>query len=136
MHSLKRITRFVYTTLLFLTAVSFLTASDYIHSVDPEDYPASEWEHGDRDADGETDYVALQNSQGRMIQEAYDVNYDGLLDDFYFYDEGELIRRELDTVHDGQIDMWVYLVQGHLIEEIRRDTTGDGEADFVRKYSE
>ncbi|AFG38009.1 hypothetical protein [Spirochaeta africana] len=109
-------------------------AEHYIRSFDPADYPSDRWTHHDRNGNGTADYVVLHNRQGLRIQEVYDYSGDGQLDDFYFYNDGELVMRELDTVGDGQIDVWVQLVNGHLVSEIRRDTTGDGQPDYVRSY--
>lgn len=106
----------------------------YVRSVDPADYSEGIWQHWDRNNDGMIDYVVRINSAGRKVQEVYDFSRNGFFDDFYFFDDGELVLRELDTTHDGRIDVWVELDLGYLVTEIRRDTNGDGIADFIRRY--
>lgn len=106
----------------------------FVRSVDVHDFTGNEWQQSDRNQDGSVDYVVLFNAEGLKVQEVYDVSHDGNFDDFYFYDDGELIMRELDTTHDGKIDVWVSLTRGYLITEIKRDTNGDGDPDYIKQY--
>lgn len=112
------------------------SAELYIRSSDPADYTGRGWETSDSNGDGTVDYVVLSDADGLKVQEAYDYSGDGKLDDYYFYDEGKLVIREVDSTDDGQIDIWVRLYDGHLISEVQRDTTGDGDPDYVRTYED
>ena len=88
----------------------------------------------DRNFDGKPDYELLYDNRARKIQEIVDFNFDGFMDDFYYYERGVLARRELDTNYDERIDLWVYLLKGVYISRIERDLDNDGEIDYVRQY--
>jgi hypothetical protein len=88
----------------------------------------------DRDYDGQVDYIVDLDAQGVRLYEEYDFNFDGAMDDFYYYHQGQLIRQEVDTNFDGRIDVWVYLHEGLYIESYRRDSDYDGEIDLVKEY--
>jgi len=88
----------------------------------------------DRDFDGSIDYVVKVDEIGNKLYEELDYDYDGFMDDFYFYSTGVLIRREVDTNFDGAVDLWVYLTEGVYVERYERDTDFDGEIDLVKKF--
>ena len=90
----------------------------------------------DRDFDGVADYLLLYNGDGYKEYEELDFNFDGIMDDFYFYAAGVLDYRTVDTNYDGQIDLWVYLSEGVYVARIERDTDHDGEVDFVKRYGQ
>lgn len=94
------------------------------------------WTIGDIDDDGVADYAAIVNPRGVKFKEAVDYNRDGLMDDFYFYEDGILVREEIDSNFDGAIDIWVFMSEGIYIKEWRRDTDFDGEVDVQREYAE
>jgi hypothetical protein len=102
---------------------------------EPESY-LSGWLTSDRDEDGVVDYAVQVDDQGNKIREAMDFNYDGLMDDFYFYANDVLQRQEVDSNFDQQVDLWIYLWRGVYIQRWERDTDYDGRVDVVRNYDE
>jgi len=88
----------------------------------------------DRDFDGEVDYSLIYRSNGNKEYEELDFNYDGEMDDFYFYSAGVLDHRTVDTNYDGQIDLWVFLDEGVYIWKVERDTDFNGEIDYAKEY--
>ncbi len=100
---------------------------------DPAEY-GEEWLKLDRNDDGIVDYVVMVNERGHKLREAVDFNYDGFMDDFYFYSNDVLQRQEIDTNFDLQIDAWVYLRRGVYIEMWERDRDFDGVIDDRERY--
>ena len=90
----------------------------------------------DRDNDGSIDYVLQFDENGTKVYEELDFNFDGEMDDFYFYKEGVLSKREIDTNYDENVDVWVYLHEGVYIERYERDLDYDGTVDQVKDFSE
>jgi hypothetical protein len=88
----------------------------------------------DRNFDGTADYALLYHGDGYKEYEELDFNYDGEMDDFYFYAGGILDYRTVDTNYDGKIDLWVYLSEGVYVAKIERDTDYDGEPDYIKEY--
>lgn len=90
----------------------------------------------DRDNDGSIDYVLRYDEWGTKISEEIDFNYDGVMDDFYYYSSGVLKLREIDTNYDEKVDVWVYIRKGVYIERYERDLDFDGKIDQVKDFSE
>ena len=90
----------------------------------------------DRDNDGTVDYVLQFDEEGTKVYEELDFNYDGVMDDFYYYSSGILSRREIDTNYDEEVDVWVYIHQGVYIERYERDLDFDGRIDQVKDFAE
>ncbi len=88
----------------------------------------------DRNFDGSTDYSLLYSGEGYKEYEELDFNFDGNMDDFYFYAAGVLDYRTVDTNYDGRIDLWVYIAEGVYVAKIERDVDHDGEVDYVKTY--
>ncbi|HAK46187.1 MAG TPA: hypothetical protein DCO79_09765 [Spirochaeta sp.] len=88
----------------------------------------------DRDYNGDIDYIVKYNDISEKIEEQLDFNYDGEMDDYYYYARDKMKRREIDTNYDGKIDVWVYL-DGIYIEKYEKDTDFDGRVDIVKDYS-
>ena len=59
----------------------------------------------DRNFDGKVDYSLLIDENANRIEEELDYNFDGVMDDFYYYTNDVLVRREIDTNYDGNIDL-------------------------------
>lgn len=93
-----------------------------------EEY-SDDWMTLDRNKDGRIDYAVQVNDRGFKIREAMDFNYNGYMDNFYFYTDGELTRHEIDSNSDQQIDIWVYLFDAIYIRMWERDTNHDGYID-------
>jgi hypothetical protein len=85
----------------------------------------------DRNYDGKADYAVEYDEQNRKSSERMDFNYDGLMDDFYFFEGGQLVRQEVDSNFDGRVDVWVSL-EGQYIRGYEMDRDFDGVAE-VRK---
>jgi hypothetical protein len=114
--------------------------SEYPRETQPDQYFDSAmydepWITSDRDGDGRIDYALLLNDELQKRREVMDFNYDGMMDDFYFYANDVLIREELDTNYDGAIDLWVFLHRGVYVERYERDTDYDGMPDIVKDYA-
>ncbi len=88
----------------------------------------------DRDYNGEVDYIVIYDSKSEKKEEILDFNFDGVMDDYYFYSSGKMIRREIDTNFDGKIDVWVYL-DGIYIQKYEKDTDFDGVIDVTKDYT-
>ena len=85
----------------------------------------------DRNYDERIDYTVGYDADNRKTREEMDFNFDGRMDDFYFFKEGELVRQEVDSNFDGRIDVWVSL-EGQYIRGYEMDRDFDGVAE-VRK---
>ncbi len=94
------------------------------------------WLTLDRDEDGQIDYAVKVDNRGYKLREAMDFNYDGKMDDFYFYANDVLQRQELDSNFDNQVDIWIYLWRGVYVRKWERDTDYDGVIDISRDYDE
>ncbi len=92
------------------------------------------WITSDRDEDGRIDYALRLTERLQKDREAVDFNYDGSMDDFYFYANEVLVRQEVDTNFDGRIDLWVFLYRGVYVERYERDTDFDGMPDVIKDY--
>jgi hypothetical protein len=88
----------------------------------------------DRDFNGAVDYALVYRNDGSKEYEEVDYNYDGEMDDFYFYRSGVLDRRNVDTNYDGKADLWVFLDEGVYIWKVERDMDFNGEVDYVKEY--
>jgi len=88
----------------------------------------------DRNSDGNVDYRIFNDAKGRKVYEEYDYDYDGRMDDFYYYKEGQLDREEIDSDSNGKIDVWIVLYQGKYIRRIEQDKDGDGKPDAITDY--
>lgn len=89
----------------------------------------------DRDYDGVADYITRYDEEFNKTEEELDFNYDGKMDDFYFYAGDKMYRREIDTNFDGKVDVWVYL-DGIYIQKYEKDTDFDGKVDLIEDYTE
>lgn len=127
---------------LFLTPASLL--ADEIPEDRNSDGNADRWTQdagdgkqtikSDNNYDGTVDYLIEIDKKGNKIYEEFDFNFDGEMDDFYFYTKGVLQRQEIDSNFDGNIDVWTYLDKGVYILKIERDTDYDGKIDFTKEY--
>ncbi len=88
----------------------------------------------DRNFDGQVDYAARYEAGDMLLFEEFDYNFDGAMDDFYYYEEGVLVRQEIDTNFDTIIDMWIYIEEGLYVRKIERDRDFDGVIDSVKDF--
>lgn len=94
------------------------------------------WIVGDTNQDTLVDYALRLDEFGDKLYEVMDFNFDGLMDDFYFFHGGALIREELDTNYDGMIDLWIFMHRGVYVRSYERDTDFDGIVDIVKDFEE
>jgi hypothetical protein len=88
----------------------------------------------DRNYDSRIDYSVEYDREGGKTLEAMDFNYDGVMDDFYYFDAGKLVRQEIDSNYDGRIDIWVHL-DGLYIQRYEMDRDFDGTIDYTKDYA-
>ena len=106
----------------------------------------------DANGDGRPEIIRVQQG-GRDVCRAVDINMDGVIDVFIYYEPngaqrrresgfdrdtrpdevsifqgGVLVRKERETNNDTRIDTWDYYEGGRLVRE-ERDSTGDGYVD-------
>lgn len=96
----------------------------------------SEWITGDSSGNGRIDYALRLNDRGDKRMEANDFNGDGLMDDFYYYQNGVLHRQELDTNFDGVVDLWIFMHDGVRVAGYERDSDYDGVIDVEKAFGE
>lgn len=93
-------------------------------------------EEFDSNTDGNIDYLVRTNIDGDKVMESIDFNFDGEMDDLYFYSEGIIVRREIDSNFDLKIDVWVYIKDGSFIEKYEQDLDFDGLIDKVKIFGD
>jgi hypothetical protein len=131
--------------LLFFTAFSIFCDEKLINTEDRnKDGKPDRWTYlkpdggfiikSDNNHDGIIDYILETDKAGNKIYEAMDFNYDGEMDNFYYYQNGVFVRQEIDSNFDGNIDIWIYNEKGMYITKIERDKDHDGVIDYVKKY--
>ncbi len=106
---------------------------EHVYLWDAHEYDEP-WFLEDRNGDGVFDFAVLLDEDGNRYKEALDYNYDGYMDDFYFYSRDVLVRQAIDSNYDRNLDLWIYIHRGVYIERYERDTNFDGEIDLVRDY--
>lgn len=83
----------------------------------------------DLNFDGRMDLFRYYDSKGIPKQEEIDLDKDGRIDIVtYFDNSGKEIRQEFDTNYDNKTDVWRYFSQGK-IEKIVRDIDYNGKGD-------
>lgn len=108
--------------------------------------------------DGKVDISRKFGADGLVIEESWDADYDGNVDErrifekgiivraerdqdndgrwdvVRFYEEGKLVRKETDTNRDGEPDRWEYF-NGRTVERVGIDRDFDGTPDTWSKQS-
>lgn len=98
-----------------------------------EDCAIGSAEKLDANADGKPD-VWLVKSGGKEVCRAVDLNFDGKIDGYsYFDDAGQLRRRERDYDKDGQIEE-IQIYRGGALVEQQRSTIMAGRLDTWQVY--
>jgi hypothetical protein len=82
----------------------------------------------DLNQDGVVDRFVYFDAQGRERRMESGFDTDDRPDEVSYYEGGVVVRKERQTNHDGKIDTWDYFDQGHLARE-ERDSNGDGFVD-------
>ncbi len=89
----------------------------------------------DTDFDGNVDSVLKLDEFRNSLYEESDYNSDGIMDNFYYYENGVVIRQEVDSNFDGKIDVWVYITNsGKSISRYEKDLNYDGVVDKVKEF--
>lgn len=89
----------------------------------------------DTNFDGKIDSILTMNEMKISIYEETDYNLDGVMDNFYFYQDGYVVRQEVDSNYDNNIDVWVYVTNnGKSIERYEKDLDFDGVVDKVKEF--
>jgi hypothetical protein len=97
------------------------------------DIEAGGAEKVDVNGDGKPDIVKVKKA-GREVCRAVDLNFDGLMDAFIYYEaDGRERRRESDFDRDGRPDEIAYYAGG-VIERKERETNYDGKLDTWDYY--
>ena len=89
----------------------------------------------DRNYDTKIDHIIEYDEEGLKIYEESDFNFDGIMDDFYFFEQGRLKRQEIDSNFDSRIDIWIFLESGMYIRKYEMDTDFDGKVDISKDFS-
>lgn len=83
--------------------------------------------------DGRADLVRVKKD-GREICRVVDLNFDGIVDTFWYFDEQQRVRRrESDFDRDGRIDE-IALYRAGIVYEKHRETNLDGKLDVWDTY--
>ena len=84
----------------------------------------------DLNFDGKMDLFRYYDERGVPRQEEIDLDKDGRLDIVTYFDErGKIIRQEFDTNYDNKADVWRYF-KGDKVERIARDIDYNGKPDI------
>ena len=89
----------------------------------------------DTDHDGSVDTkLAIDKMKLSQFEET-DYNLDGIMDNFYYYEDGFVIRQEVDSNYDQRIDIWVHITnKGKSISKYEKDLDFDGIVDKVKEF--
>ncbi|QEN03609.1 hypothetical protein EW093_02475 [Thiospirochaeta perfilievii] len=89
----------------------------------------------DTNFDGNVDKKLAMNGAKLTLYEETDYNLDGIMDNFYFYEDGFVVRQEVDSNYDLKIDIWVYITNdGKSISSYEKDLDFDGVVDKVKEF--
>lgn len=88
---------------------------------------------GDLNFDGQLDAFVYYEASGEVSREQFDQDFDGRIDMGRYYAEGKLIRDELDLNQDGFADSWRIYDEGRLVR-VESDRDADGRADMFTYY--
>jgi hypothetical protein len=79
----------------------------------------------DINMDGTIDVFAYYDASGQQRRRESGFDRDALPDEISYYENGQLVRKERETNNDRKIDTWDYYQGGRLARE-ERDSAGDG----------
>ena len=87
----------------------------------------------DLNFDGLKDIFYYFDEDGAPKRDEVDLDYDGVIDIVSTYASGKVVKQELDTNSDAQIDRVRFLEDG-LPSRLEADTDGDGKVDYWEYY--
>lgn len=82
----------------------------------------------DLNLDGAIDAFIYYDAEGRERRRESDFDRDGRPDEIAVFDKGELVRKDRETNFDDKIDTWDHYAGGRLVRR-ERDADGDGIVD-------
>ncbi|MEO1233789.1 MAG: hypothetical protein AAFZ18_33315, partial [Myxococcota bacterium] len=82
----------------------------------------------DVNGDGKTDIERNFAADGLVVQESWDTDFDGRVDEVRSFEEGKITRAERDQDNDGRMEVIRFYDDGKL-ERKEVDTNGDGKPD-------
>lgn len=89
----------------------------------------------DTNFDGKIDSILTMNEMKISIYEETDYNLDGVMDNFYYFEDGFVVRQEVDSNYDNAIDVWVYVTNdGKAISRYEKDLDYDGIVDKIKEF--
>ncbi|MDW8249310.1 MAG: VCBS repeat-containing protein [Myxococcales bacterium] len=88
----------------------------------------------DLNHDGRIDRYAYYDRDGLLRRVESDYDRDGRTDEIAIYRAGVLVEKHREMNLDGRLDAWVYYENGVLVKQ-ERDTDGDGHVDEWWQYS-
>ncbi len=94
------------------------------------------WVVVDSNGDGKNDVATRVRPNGyKKMLEVLDSNFDGLADDFAYFDEtGSMLFQEIDSNYDKKIDLWISIKDGKYMKRFQRDKDFDGYVDIDRVF--
>jgi hypothetical protein len=66
----------------------------------------------DLNADGKKDVVRYYNDEGRPMREEADRNFDGMMDEVTYFQDGQIVRKEVDSDANGIVDLKTFFDAG------------------------
>lgn len=128
-------------TLLFISVIIFADYSLDSNKDGNDDVWVEETADGgyiinsDKDFDGMVDSKLTMDHMRLTTLEESDYNLDGIMDNFYYYEDGYVVRQEVDSNYDQKIDIWVYITNnGTAILKYEKDLDYDGVIDKIKEF--
>ncbi len=87
----------------------------------------------DLNNDGRVDLIRNYNSDGLILKEYLDMDFDGRFDCTVIYKGGRIVRKEMDLDYDGKADLWKHYENDKLLQ-VEADKNHDGKADYWEYY--
>jgi hypothetical protein len=87
----------------------------------------------DLNFDGNLDIFVYFDEQGAIKRDELDLDYDGLIDIISLYAAGKVVKQELDTNSDHRVDRVRVLVD-NVPTRVEGDTNADGKVDYWEFY--
>lgn len=89
----------------------------------------------DLNHDGKIDVYRYYDERGAVAKEEFDVDFDGKLDTVDFYRGGRIYKKELCFKFDEKPNIWKYYDEKDNLIKLEEDQDGDGNVDYWEFYS-
>jgi len=83
----------------------------------------------DLNGDGKVDLWQEYGPDGQLVEERFDFDFDGRVDERVLYEKGQVVRKELAFGFDGRPGAWVFYEKGKRVRR-ERDLNRDGKVDY------